>query len=119
VKPVKWRCEMCDSRMEHCHHKPWSEWSAGAKVGVIAAGVVCVPGLFALFGAVTMWLWNALMPEIFKLPAIGLWQAIGLLLLSHILFRGCGMGRAGRGHWKRHQVWKHMREDEAASGERQ
>jgi hypothetical protein len=58
-----------------------------------------------------MWLWNALMPGIFKLPAIGLWQALGLLALSHILFKG-GVGRAGRGHWKRRQVWRHLRDDE-------
>jgi hypothetical protein len=75
--------------MEHGRqHKTWSEWSAGAKASAIAAAAVGVPGLFALCGLVTMWLWNALMPEIFKLPSIGLWQALGLLALSHILFKG-------------------------------
>lgn len=103
---------MCSLRMEHGRQrKSWSEWSTGTKAGVIAAAAVGVPGLFALCGLVTMWLWNALMPGIFKLPAIGLWQALGLLALSHILFKG-GVGRAGRGHWKRRQVWKHLRDDE-------
>ena len=45
--------------------KAWSEWPLGAKVGVIAAAVVLIPGLLALFAAVTMWLWNWLMPGIF------------------------------------------------------
>jgi len=36
--------------------------------------------------AVTMWLWNWLMPVIFGLPTIGFWQALGLLVLTSILF---------------------------------
>ena len=64
-------------------------------------------------GFVTAWLWNALMPAIFKLPEIGFWQAIGLLILAQLLFKGGRVGRAGHGRWKRHQVWKHMREEGA------
>lgn len=108
---------MSDSRIERGHHhKSWSERSVGARAGLVAAIVVAVPCLFALCGYVTMWLWNWLMPEIFKLPAIGFWQAIGLLLLSQILLKGGHARGAGRGHWKKRQVWKHMRED-AAEGE--
>lgn len=39
-----------------------------------------------LMGYVVMWLWNWLMPQIFGLPIIGYWQAIGLLALAKILF---------------------------------
>jgi hypothetical protein len=108
---------MSDTKMERGRHKPWSELSVGGKVlliVVIAIGILC---LFTLCGAVAMWLWNALMPAIFKLPAIGFWQAIGLIVLSHILFKGGNLGRAGRSHWKKRQVWKHMREDEAKGAE--
>ena len=104
---------MDERNEERRHHKPWSQWSTRAKAGVIAGAVVVVPGLLALCGAVTMWLWNWLMPEIFRLPAIGFWQAVGLLLLAQLLFKGGHMGAAGRRGWKRRQVWKHMREDEA------
>ena len=48
------------------------------------------------FGAIVMLLWNALMPDIFHLPQITFWQALGLLLLSKILFssfRGGGPKR--------------------------
>ena len=76
-------------------HRRWSERSPGAKVLVIAGVVVLVPAFLALFGAVTMWLWNWLMPTIFKLPEIGFWQAIGLLLLAQIFFKGGHAGRAG------------------------
>ena len=43
----------------------------------------------------TMYLWNWLMPLLFKLPAITFLQAIGLLVLSKILFGGF-RGRGGR-----------------------
>ena len=94
------------------HHKPWSEWSVGAKTLAIAGGVVLVPGLFALVSAITMWLWNALMPSIFRLPQIGFWQAAGLIVLSHILFKGGMGGHRGRGHWRRARIREAMREGE-------
>lgn len=34
-----------------------------------------------------MFLWNWIMPDIFGLTKITFWQAIGLLLLSNILFK--------------------------------
>ena len=103
---------MDDSNRTLPCRKRWSEWPMGAKAGVIVAGVlVVVPGLVTLCGVVTMGLWNALMPAIFKLPTIGFWQALGLLLLSRILLKG-GAGHAGHRHWKRRQVWKRMQEDE-------
>jgi hypothetical protein len=64
--------------------------------------VICV--LFvSLFGWVTMFLWNYLVPPIFKGPEINFWQALGLLLLSKILFGGIGGKRWG-GHG--HMQWK-------------
>ena len=102
---------MSDTARDGEHrHKSWSEISGRAKALIIAGIVVLVPCVLLLCGLVTMWLWNALMPGIFKLPAIGFWQAIGLLLLTQIFFKGGHAAKAGRGHWKRRQVWKHMRE---------
>ena len=93
-------------------HGRWSERPLGVKVLVIAGIAVLVPAFIALFGAVTMWLWNWLMPTIFKLPEIGFWQAIGLLLLSQIFFKGGRAGRAGRAQWRRARLRDRMREDE-------
>ena len=90
----------------------WSERSVRAKVLVITGAAVMVPAFLALFGAVTMWLWNWLMPTIFKLPEIGFWQAIGLLLLAQIFFKGGHAGRAGRARWRRAKLRERMREDE-------
>jgi hypothetical protein len=53
------------------------------------------------FGFITMLLWNWLVPELFKGPVITFWQAIGLLILSKILFGGPG----GRG-WAKKKSWK-------------
>ena len=43
-----------------------------------------------LAGFVTSRLWNVLMPAILNVPPITFWQALGLLVLSRLLF-----GRAG------------------------
>jgi hypothetical protein len=50
-------------------------------------GAIGVIGIVALLlGAPVMLLWNWLMPSIFGLPVITFWQALGLNLLSSILF---------------------------------
>ena len=46
------------------------------------------------FSFVVMWLWNHLMPGLFGLHTVGFWQALGLLVLSKILFGGF-RGRPG------------------------
>jgi hypothetical protein len=50
----------------------------------------------ALFGAAVMFLWNALIPGIFGLPALNYRQAAGLLLLARILFGTSAFGGAKR-----------------------
>lgn len=55
-----------------------------------------------LTGLVVMSLWNALLPEILGVKAISFGQAIGIMLLSRLLFGGFGGGgfkggRFGRG----------------------
>lgn len=55
-----------------------------------------------IFGFVVMGLWNAILPVVLGVKAITFWQALGILLLSKILFggvsRGCG-GRHKTGKW--------------------
>lgn len=72
-----------------------------------------------IFSGIVMLLWNALMPVLFHLPVITIWQALGLLLLTKILFsgfRGPGFGgfRGGRGPWKdkMKQQWMNMTPEE-------
>jgi hypothetical protein len=70
-------------------------------LGMIALGI----GFVILLGFVTMGLWNWLVPTLFAGPIITFWQAIGLFLLSKILFGGFGKGGSHRGGpWKNY--WK-------------
>ncbi|TLF46278.1 hypothetical protein [Maribacter aurantiacus] len=55
-------------------------------------------GIAFLVGYVVMYLWNWLMPYLFGLPTVGYWQALGILLLSKIIF---GFGGGGGSHDKR------------------
>lgn len=65
-----------------------------------------------VFGLVTQFLWNLLVPELFSGPVISFWQALGLLTLSKLLFSGFGGGHKG-GKWGsyRSQHWRsHLKE---------
>ena len=59
-------------------------------IALVLAGLAA----FALvLGLAVMWLWNWLMPTLFGLPQLTYLQAVGLLVLSHLLFRGHTIGR--------------------------
>lgn len=65
----------------------------------------------SVFGSITMLLWNWLVPEIFNGPVITFWQALGLLLLSKLLFGGFGgrrFGGHGGAHWKHHRFYERL-----------
>jgi hypothetical protein len=60
-------------------------------------GVLFVGMIFGL-GAIVMWLWNAILPDVISaVSPINYWQALGLLVLSKILFGGFGKGKHNRG----------------------
>jgi hypothetical protein len=67
----------------------------------------------ALLSLVTMLLWNALVPALFRGPSVTFIQAAGLLVLSHILFRGGGPWRHGGG-W-RHERWRQRLDEKMAA----
>jgi hypothetical protein len=57
-------------------------------------------------------LWNALMPHLFQLPEITFWQALGLFVLSRVLFGGAGgWGRRMR-HARFARGWKGLTPEE-------
>ncbi len=77
---------------------------------------LAVAAFLSLASFVVMNLWNYLMPVIFHLGAITFWQAMGIFVLSKILF-GFGKGghRGGGGAWMRHgmaEKLKHMSPEE-------
>jgi hypothetical protein len=104
---------MSDTEHTHGRHMRWRERSAPAKVFIVVAIIAAIAAIAALISAITMVLWNALLPAIFRLPQIGFWQAAGLVVLAHIFFKGGRGFRAARGPWKRRQVWHHLHEEES------
>lgn len=87
-------------------------------LSIIFVGIAMGAAFLGLVGWTTMMLWNWLMPTIFNLCVINFWQAIGLLVLSRILFGGfSGGGWAHRKqHWKdkMKQKWSNMSDEERA-----
>jgi hypothetical protein len=68
----------------------------------------------AVFSFVVMHLWNWLMPAVFGTHMISYWQALGILVLSKILFGGF-RGRPGGGmRWRRRMMerWEKMTPEE-------
>jgi hypothetical protein len=61
-----------------------------------------IAALLALISYVVMLLWNNLLPEILNVKTITFWQAMGIFVLSKILF-GFGKGGGG-GPWGRRQM---------------
>ena len=91
------------------------------------AGIGIMLVMVAVFGAIVMLLWNALLPELFTMPALNYQQAVGLLLLARILFGGLfgGQGYSHAAHGglrggpgfhqhgnKLREKWMNMSEDE-------
>jgi hypothetical protein len=76
-----------------------------ALFAILAAGVA---------GFVVMSLWNLVMPAIFGIRSIGFWQALGLLILSKILFGGFRPHTGGGPRWRRRMMerWEGMTPEE-------
>jgi hypothetical protein len=77
--------------------------------GFIALAIVGV----AVFSTIVMLLWNALLPSLFHFPIITFPQALGLLILTKILFGGF-RGGGPRNHWKgkMKERWMNMNPEE-------
>lgn len=85
-----------------------SSGKPGCKTKCFKIALMVAVGIAAL-GWLVMLLWNWLMPALFVgAQQVDYWQALGILLLSKILFGG------GHGHWKsrRQQHWESMSPEE-------
>ncbi|MEL6867135.1 MAG: hypothetical protein AAFP19_22110, partial [Bacteroidota bacterium] len=69
-----------------------------------------------------MLLWNAILPNLMKIRPISFWEAIGLFVLSRLLFGGLRWrfwkGAKRKGYWAKkkewRQKWMDMSEEERA-----
>src|SRR5205085_7769783 len=68
----------------------------------------------ALLSFIVMQLWNHLLPELVGARTITFWQALGLLILSKILFGGFRRPGPPRWAWKRRMAerWEKMTPEE-------
>lgn len=73
--------------------------------------MILVFGILAIlaFGLVVMGLWNAILPAVLGVKTISFIQALGILLLSKILFGGFG-GSRHKGGWRNKDKWMEMKE---------
>ena len=58
---------------------------------LVPLGIVGVAAFIALGGYIVQHLWNWLLPALFGFREVTFWQALGILVLSRILFGGFGM----------------------------
>jgi hypothetical protein len=58
------------------------------KIVVVAVGIFGLALVLSLISAIPVYLlWNWLMPELFHLPVVTFWQALGITALANILFK--------------------------------
>jgi uncharacterized membrane protein len=77
---------------EHNMNEKWNSLTKVTKVIIIAPIAILGMAIFIMIGGtIVMLLWNGLAPNLFGVPVITFWQALGLLVLCRILFGGFGM----------------------------
>ena len=55
---------------------------------LIILGVIFVVVLVSfLYGAILMWLWNAVIVIVFAAPTLTYWQACGICIICNLLFK--------------------------------
>ena len=81
---------------------------------IFVAGPLALAAFIALFGEVTMLLWNWLAPMLFGWRHITFWQAMGLLVLCRLLFGGLSHGGNQGSGWRqrRREKWEAMTPEE-------
>ena len=75
---------------------------------MVPIGIVAITLFMFLGGEVVMHLWNWFLPPLFGWHTLTFWQALGLLVLSRILFGRLGGHGPGGGRWRRR--WEEKQE---------
>jgi len=83
----------------------------------ILKGIVIGALAVSVFSYVVMLLWNNVLAAVTGVLPVNFWQAMGILVLSKILFggfRGGGGGFRGRGPWnpEMREKWQNMSEED-------
>jgi hypothetical protein len=70
-------------------------------VFIVPIAIVGIAVFTFIGGQIVLQLWNWLLPPLFGFREITFWQALGILVLSRILFGGFGMSGSGRSRTRR------------------
>ena len=62
----------------------------GRIIGWVITGLVLACIFALIFGFLVRWLWGMTLSPLFDLPQPSYWQAVGLIILSRLLFGGFG-----------------------------
>jgi hypothetical protein len=70
-------------------------------IRMILLFLLFAPLAIFIFGTLVMWLWNNTLVPVLHVSEVSFWQALGILVLSKILF-----GSFGGGGYRRYPTWK-------------
>jgi Ca2+/H+ antiporter, TMEM165/GDT1 family len=81
---------------------------------IIPIGLLAIAAFLGVFGGIVMLLWNNVLAVVLHISTISFWQALGILVLSKILFGGFRGAHFGRHQWKQkmQQRWMNMTPEE-------
>jgi len=77
--------------------------------------IIIAPLAILFFGGIVMWLWNNALVPVLHISTVTFWQALGILVLSKILFGSFSGGRSNRhSNWKERmsKKWNNMTPEE-------
>ena len=78
--------------------------------------IIAAIAFILLFGYGFMLLWNWLMPDVFDLPVLSYWKAVGILVMAKLLFGGFGGMDSKKSSKKSHKGFKGRKWDNCKSG---
>jgi hypothetical protein len=83
-------------------------------IWIAPAAILGILVFIAIGGQIVMYLWNWVLPALFRWPQITFWQALGLLALCRILFGGHGFLGSRRSSFRRRMAerWEQMTPEE-------
>lgn len=94
----------------------WQDWQMlrARRMRMLPKRLLFVVVTASVLSFVTMVLWNWLMPSLFKLSTIDFWRALGIVVLSKILFGRLPSPLDSRGHWSGQRIrrWQKMTPEE-------
>src|SRR5437762_13228674 len=70
--------------------------------------IIFAPIAIFLFGTLVMWLWNNTLTPVLHVSTVTFWQALGILVLSKVLFSSFSGGGRRRDYRKERMLWNNM-----------